>query len=190
MKKLTKAEFFSEINKVTALIIDAGLEYEAQENDDLILDYFNELGFNEFYFNRELLSKFTYKVKFLLYEATYEKQCPFNGGEYLGSGRNRRVFKHNNFVVKIPRNEDGYSDNMMEYYRYSKNKNLRKNKSGIQFARCRLMQQNCWLVMEYVIPLSYKESLERNIEWVGYIDCGQVGLAKDGHVVAYDYSSI
>lgn len=104
-------------------------------------------------------------------------------GTLIGKGRNRLAYYHNGFVIKIPRNSNGVTDNRWESAKYRNYpRHGRKEINGICFARCRLLH-NDWLVME-LLTTAMHDDLPK---WAGYVDCGQVGLTKSGHVVAYDY---
>jgi hypothetical protein len=102
---------------------------------------------------------------------------------FLSDGRNRAVYSHGRYVVKVPLNEAGYHDNYREANISSKMKR-RPNQDGIVFARCRLLP-NGWLVMERV-DTRYLRRDERP-DWADWIDCAQVGIARDGVIVAYDF---
>lgn len=103
---------------------------------------------------------------------------------FLGEGRNRLVFGHNGFVIKVPKDTAGYFDNEREA-RISRMFGRLPNLDGVCYARCHLLP-NGWLVMERVVEyLNYGHP--ECPEWGGFIDCCQVGKTKDGRVVAYDY---
>ena len=101
---------------------------------------------------------------------------------FVGSGRNRYVFDTcTGWVVKVPVNCEGFHDNAYEasvYRRYRTG----ANPDGIRYARCRLLP-NGWLVMERVERMPISEMPP----WAGFVDCSQVGRARDGRVVAYDF---
>ena len=113
--------------------------------------------------------------------------------EYLGSGRNRAVFRHGNYVVKVPLNVAGIHDNLYErdtWLRYG------QNRGYIKYARCRLFK-NFSLIMQFArfsvegktgetgfVPYS---SLKGANEWGLTVDCQQVGYNRFGQLVAYDY---
>lgn len=100
---------------------------------------------------------------------------------FIGQGRTRAVFllPGGRYVVKIPVDEMGYHDNWSEARQAKRDGWLYKH----QVARCRLMK-NGWLVMEYVKPATGEELPD----WVGSVDCGQVGWTRDGRLVAYDFA--
>ena len=98
------------------------------------------------------------------------------------------VFRHGDFVIKVPLNEEGLHDNWRErsvWLRYG------KTRGYIKYARCRL-----WgplLVMEYAKypgPGTEEDGylpLKNCPEWAYAVDCWQVGYNKSGEIVAYDY---
>jgi hypothetical protein len=100
--------------------------------------------------------------------------------EFVGSGRYRMVFRVSETeVVKVPINEAGCIANLREALTFE-----REGRGGhIPYAQCRLEGGLLW--MEYVevkhIPYS------TGPEWVYSVDCGQVGRAQDGCLVAFDY---
>jgi hypothetical protein len=102
---------------------------------------------------------------------------------FLGEGRGRLVYKHKNWVIKIPKDDWGLGDNYHEAT-VSKIYKNRPNGNGVYFAKCKITPCGL-LVMEYVdtTSINYKTLPE----WTGFVDCNQVGLTKDGRLVAYDY---
>lgn len=95
--------------------------------------------------------------------------------EFIGEGRNRRVYKHKGYVVKIPINEYGLADNEFEAQTF------KKWHKEFPYARCRMV--GVCLVMEYV-----EHTFEKKLpEWTMSVDCGQVGYNRDGKLLAYDY---
>lgn len=110
--------------------------------------------------------------------------------EYLGSGRNREVYRRGNYVIKVPRNWQGIVDNEHEA---DVGSYTRKEVPGsIQYARCRLHPGGI-LVMQYaqfVGPGTDPDGFlphKNGPSWMGFVDCGQVGYNRFGKVVAYDY---
>lgn len=100
--------------------------------------------------------------------------------EYLGCGRNRMVFalKSKNFVIKIPLNIAGNSDNFIEG---------KKQDFGYPVAKARsiILNDFCCVIMEYVEhACRFDHELP---DWTGFVDCGQVGFNKKGELVAYDF---
>ena len=102
----------------------------------------------------------------------------FKKGELIATGRNRAVYAHGRFVVKVPLNDHGYGDNDLEAH-YSRRYGRRPDPDGIVYARCG------WLVMERVNTRWVPR--EERPDWADWIDCGQVGRTKDGRFVAYDF---
>lgn len=104
---------------------------------------------------------------------------------YLGEGRNRRVFLSPNgrYVVKVPKNDQGYWDNVSEHRAYRCGGWLGKGRH----ARCRIHAESGILVMERVRCESSPDVLDAN-QWTSAVDCGQVGWTHDGRLVAYDFA--
>lgn len=107
-----------------------------------------------------------------------------NTCEDIHVGRNRVVFLFPHYVVKLPRNADGYADNDWEgSVSHLENSNP---KEDIQYARTRL-------VYYHGIPILFMERVEQVCcgealpEWVKSVDCCQVGWTQKGEIVAYDY---
>lgn len=105
-------------------------------------------------------------------------------------GRTRVVFEFDTFVIKIPKNLDGYMDNATEAkYGHFKRK---KKPDDIQYARTKLVEWNG-------IPILFMERVEhankdkiikkigKKPYWVDFIDCQQVGFNKKDELVAYDF---
>jgi hypothetical protein len=112
--------------------------------------------------------------------------------EFLGDGRHRCVYRHKNWVIKVPHNEEGVQANIDEYklfkgmreHRIFKGNKVHKEKYGVTYARCRMLN-GIFLVMEYVED---SPNLDMNKpEWSDYIDCRQVGLNRRNEFVAYDF---
>jgi hypothetical protein len=99
--------------------------------------------------------------------------------EYLGSGRHRAVYRHGNYVIKIPLSDYGISDN---YYEATIYKEYGYDKGYIPYARCRLL--GTILIMEYLEPVKSFDNLP---EWTMAVDCTQVGYNRHGKLLAYDY---
>ncbi len=102
---------------------------------------------------------------------------------FLGEGRNRLVFLHGNFVVKVPRNDYGCYDNEREA---DISRSFRHGNGGIHYARCRLIPGSFILVME-LVDLVFKNPKENG--WWDFVDCQQVGLTRFGKLVAYDFGT-
>jgi hypothetical protein len=101
--------------------------------------------------------------------------------KFIASGRHRSVFLHigKSYVVKVARTIDGLQANCDEL-------RLFRRPSKIPMARCRRLSDIA-IVMEYVEEELYSPYLPT---WTKHVDCCQVGFAKSGKLVAYDYSII
>lgn len=103
-------------------------------------------------------------------------------------GRNRNVFDMGRYVVKVPKNLDGFADNDWE----GSVSNANDNPEEVRFARTRMVdfEEVPLVFMEYVEPASTETIVARlgqEPDWVRSVDCGQVGFARDGRLLAYDY---
>jgi hypothetical protein len=107
---------------------------------------------------------------------------------YLAEGRNRAVFiKDEKWVVKVPLNDYGMSDNYAEERRYQK---FGKTGDDIPYAECRVVHDTNGiplLEMERVTLLTETDAVPK---WADYVDCAQVGRTSSGEIVAYDYSDV
>lgn len=101
-------------------------------------------------------------------------------GPPIGRGRNRAVFADgDDWVIKVPVNEDGMLDNARESAHAD---------PGIPLAPCELIDDHpdgvpvlrMRRVREVFIPHAEQPF------WMGFVDCGQVGYLPDGTLVAYD----
>lgn len=109
--------------------------------------------------------------------------------EFIGQSRHRAVWRHGNYVIKVPVCEEGVHDNLHEAHVWQ----IRDHKrySWAKYARCRLI--GVILVMEYARypgPLSEESGhipFKKCPEWAYFIDCQQVGYNRRGEIVAYDY---
>lgn len=118
--------------------------------------------------------------------------------KYIGEGRHRSVYRHGNYVVKIPLCDEGIHDNLWEAQKFRKEKEYAAIhdtiKIEIQYARCRLIPKSCILVMQFACEVVNGLTDENGWvyppfrpDWTGYIDCHQVGFNRFGQLVAYDY---
>lgn len=99
-------------------------------------------------------------------------------GNYIGLGRNRIVWKTNSGnVVKVPRNGCGIADNDWEASVCKDD--IYPHTRGLWFNDIVI----CF--MEHIDPIF--ESHSELPDWVGSIDCGQVGHTKRGIIKPYDY---
>lgn len=105
-----------------------------------------------------------------------------NKYEVIGEGRNRIVFlKDDNTVIKFPLREYGMYDNQSEadrFFRYGKTGDI------IPSAKCSIFFLNniALLEMERIHLLKDQEVPK----WADYVDCQQVGVNKDGVILAYN----
>ena len=109
----------------------------------------------------------------------YEQTIKDNGAIFLGEGASRKGYKYKKSVIKIPHNEWGFQDNIIEAYAY----NLygrKPDENGYIFAPCKLLNNGC-LLMVLVDRRPYKELPS----WANYIDGGQCGI-YNGRWVVYD----
>ena len=106
-------------------------------------------------------------------------------------GRNRIVFISDKYVVKLPWTNAGVADNDWEGS-VSNIPDAPYNDYQVIYARTRLHYEANIPVLfmervEYMNTDDIKAKFGREPEWVGYVDCGQVGLSRTGKLVAYDY---
>lgn len=104
------------------------------------------------------------------------------------SGRNRNCFDMGSYVVKIPKNLDGFCDNDWE----GSVSNGNDDPNVVRYARTRMhyVDEIPVVFMEWVEHATGKKITEQigyEPDWVMSVDCGQVGFTKDGRLVAYDY---
>jgi hypothetical protein len=114
--------------------------------------------------------------------ANFVEQLEAAGFEHIGFGSFRQTFMRGNIVVKVPRNPDGITDNMMEAMAWRKYKS-KPTDQGIYLAPCRLLPNMCLMMVAVDDSLDYDEKPA----WAACIDCKQVGKYKD-RVVAFDYA--
>lgn len=101
----------------------------------------------------------------------------------IGCGRNRLVFADRDWVLKVPCNTAGMFDNEHEYQVYKRSQQLEHISGEIRYARCRMCGPYV-LVMEQLDTSIDRESFP---SWASWVDCGQVGLDRQGRFAAYDY---
>jgi len=105
------------------------------------------------------------------------------GWVFLSSGKDRRVWRRGNVVLKIAYVESGILSNKRERYLYINGRN--------HYAPCRLVKENV-LMMRAVTPMdeSFDEDLYEMIpEWANQLNDGpQVGMDKNGKILIYDYA--
>lgn len=107
------------------------------------------------------------------------------------TGRNRITFDMGRYVVKLPSNFDGFTDNDWEGSVSNGPEQLARPTEFIQYARTRLA-----VVGE--IPICLMDRVDTNVrrkkyagrvlpDWVNSVDCQQVGYTRRGRLVAYDW---
>lgn len=116
----------------------------------------------------------------------------FDRNREMHSGRNRNVFDCGNYVVKLPVNCEGISDNDWEGS-VSNGPTQPRDNWTVRYARTRMM----WVAnkipvvfMEKVEDASLQEIKNRlgNVpDWIDCVDCGQVGFNRKQELLAYDY---
>jgi hypothetical protein len=103
-------------------------------------------------------------------------------------GRNRGVFvMPGNYVVKIPKNGDGCTDNDWEG---SISNGEDSSEEDVQYARTRLFyykEDNNLIPIVFMEYVEYHCDYKNQPDWVASVDCGQVGYNKKGRLVAFDY---
>ncbi len=93
--------------------------------------------------------------------------------EYIGCGRTRIVFVHNDrFVIKVPKSIWGLTDNWHEA----------SVCSNEHFCNAKLLH-NVLLIMERVSEVNGIQLPS----WTYGIDCQQVGITRSGKLKAYDF---
>ena len=103
-------------------------------------------------------------------------------------GRNRNTFDMGRYVVKVPKCLDGFADNDWE----GSVSNANDDRAVVRYARTRLayLEEVPIVFMERVNPATGAEIISKlgyEPDWTMCVDCGQVGFARDGRLVAYDY---
>ena len=101
-------------------------------------------------------------------------------------GRNRVTFEGKHVVIKLPRNDKGLDDNMIEANRYSRSEEKDK------LARARLLDIGGVpvIVMIKVNTMNTLDAVGQKPKWADFFDCGQVGLTKQCKWRAYDYGAL
>lgn len=105
-------------------------------------------------------------------------------------GRNRRVYIIGTYVIKVPLNLNGVTDNDWEG---SVSNGPKPSEWDVIYPKHKRL---AWyrgipiLFMEFVRPALTKHITKRLgsvPKWVDRVDCGQVGFNKQGRLMAYDY---
>lgn len=102
-------------------------------------------------------------------------------------GRTRAVFdRGDGYMIKVPLNGEGFMANRSESLTSASDDQF------IPIAKCWQEDDTSLdkeginvLIMEKVTPIG-KIDYKALPNWVGYVDCAQVGHTKDGRLVAYD----
>jgi hypothetical protein len=104
-------------------------------------------------------------------------------------GRNRAVFDMGSYVVKLPRNSQGFGDN--DWEGSISNGPDSDPAEDIQYARTRMfyvkLPEHDYIPILFMEKVVYAERQEHLPDWVMSVDCGQVGWSKNGKLVAFDY---
>lgn len=114
------------------------------------------------------------KVRKLIKQLTHEHGTPL-------IGRTRAVFDMGNgYMMKVPFNDEG------EYANGNEVRASAADDPAIPIAECfyNKVGDVDVIMMEKVDRITVDYS--RMPDWVGYVDCGQVGLNRQGKLVAYD----
>jgi hypothetical protein len=104
---------------------------------------------------------------------------------YLGEGSTRIAYSRNNIVIKIPLNEVGLVDNLIEAcaYRVYRNKPF---SNGIIPAPNKYLKNGCLMMVKVDKPGMWNRN-NCVPDWVYHVDSVQAGIYKN-RIVAYDYS--
>lgn len=108
------------------------------------------------------------------------------------SGRNRNTFiLSDRIVVKLPRNFDGFTDNDWEGSISNSTESF-NHPEYIQYPKTKLVfvDEVPIVFMQRVTPLQSSEIIQLfglEPDWTFSVDCGQVGITRQGRLVAYDY---
>ena len=120
--------------------------------------------------------------KWYIQALQFEEKIKSKGWIFVDHGKDRRVWKKKNVVLKIAYTESGVAANLQEDLIYHNHKND-------HYAPCRLIQDNV-LMMVAVLPLDDLDPVQgsRIPDWAYELNDGpQVGMTKSGKVLAYDY---
>lgn len=103
-------------------------------------------------------------------------------------GRTRHVLMYEDTVVKVALDEEGCDANDFEASyseEHGKDGYIPIADSRIEVWKTPSGRQVAVLVMERVTPY-FSASYSEMPDWVGYVDCAQVGHDREGRLVAYD----
>jgi hypothetical protein len=114
-----------------------------------------------------------------------ENYLTSKGWIYLGSGKDRRVWRRGNVVIKIAYVESGILANKFEHQIYRKS--LGKE---TKYAPCRLISEN--ILMMRAVREFNNFSLEDELlipTWAYELNDGsQIGIDRNGRIMAFDYA--
>jgi hypothetical protein len=114
----------------------------------------------------------------------FEIAMASSGFKYIGTGRQRSVFRLGDDVVKIPRNEWGLASNTREASVSDRAFGISDDGElcGVRYARA--VMRGTLLIMDY---LKLVPKISKLPDWASWIDCQQVGIDQKGKLAAYDY---
>jgi hypothetical protein len=110
-------------------------------------------------------------------------------GTFLGMGSTRIVYGYSHkYVIKVPRLrwDNGHLGERCNYHESAEFRRYGRQPciNGIVRAWCKSLA-NGWLLMERLVETRLPQ--HERPPWADYVDCGQVGIARDGIIVAFDY---
>lgn len=111
----------------------------------------------------------------------------------IHKARTRWVYEFKHYVIKVPINAEGLRANDWEGSVSNEKRRLKSKRYleyWVQYPRTRLyyFKDIPLVLMELIAPLDWsKTCYDDQPDWVGSVDCGQVGYTKKGRLVAYDY---
>lgn len=98
-------------------------------------------------------------------------------GEPIGIGRHRIVFQDKDWVIKVPISASGVKACLEEI-------KTKDNRHAISYKDKMSKKLNLPIVrMEYVQHIGP----QKHLRWTYNVDGGQIGITKDGRIVAYDW---
>src|SRR5574337_559098 len=111
-----------------------------------------------------------------------------SGFKEIGSGSFRRAFTRGNIVIKVPLNEDGIIDNVVESKAWKTWRNGPATVHKFYLAPCRLLPNHALMMVKVDEECVDLEKWYRSLpDWINKIDNLQVGFYKE-RFVAYDYA--
>ena len=110
-----------------------------------------------------------------------ENSLSDKGWKYIGSGKDRRVWKKNNVVLKIAYNDSGIVANRNERQIYVQHMCVHK------YAPCRLICDSI-LMMRAIKEIDCLDDVDIP-NWVNnLVDGDQIGIDRSGNILVYDYA--